>query len=380
MTRALVFETPGLIDLKSLTMMGVSAKPNTTNPIGQFGTGLKYACAALTRLGTPPVIWVGRNRYEFTTRRDEFRGSEVEVIDLIGPHDRRELPYTTGYGAFWEPWMIYRELEANTVDEGGRTYIADDSGYTNGASFDPVMGAAERTRIAVYSELLIACHEARDEVFLPNATRERGPLSSAPEVEVFEAPSRHLYYRGLRVYTLPKPARRTYNLLAETALTEDRTLKEPWLAEFRLKQHVAATDDEKLVLDVLHATKDEYESEMVFYDSLTPSETVVRVTSEQATATGGVSAHTPLGRFVGAHLLKTAPRVDPFERWPRPWRVDGDSPFTKFIRDANDRPVMVTTFVSDDAIELLDLVVALVNRDAPTRDAAWTPEDEEVPF
>src|SRR5579859_4171333 len=151
MTRALVFETPSLMDLKSLTMMGVSTKPNTTNPIGSFGTGLKYAIAALTRLGTPPVIWVGRNRYEFATRRDEFRGWQVEVIDLIGSHDRRELPYTTGYGASWEPWMIYRELEANTIDEGGRTYVVKSP--HPGSSLD------NKTGIVIESEELIACHE-----------------------------------------------------------------------------------------------------------------------------------------------------------------------------------------------------------------------------
>ena len=43
--------------------MGVSAKPNTKSPIGYFGTGLKYAMAALVRLGTQPVVWIGLISY-----------------------------------------------------------------------------------------------------------------------------------------------------------------------------------------------------------------------------------------------------------------------------------------------------------------------------
>ena len=41
MTRAIVHRTPGLLDPQAITVMGLSAKPNSTSPIGQFGTGLK---------------------------------------------------------------------------------------------------------------------------------------------------------------------------------------------------------------------------------------------------------------------------------------------------------------------------------------------------
>jgi hypothetical protein len=90
MTRALIFETPGLLDLRSLTVMGLNAKPNARNPIGSFGTGLKFAVAVLTRLGTPPVIYAGRNRYTFNVVADTFRDAAVELIELCGPMDRRD--------------------------------------------------------------------------------------------------------------------------------------------------------------------------------------------------------------------------------------------------------------------------------------------------
>lgn len=366
MTRTLVFETPGLMDLRSVSLIGVTAKPNSANPIGQFGSGLKLSIAALCRLGTSPTIYVGRTRYDFGTVRDEFRGQDVEVIELRGPIDRREMPYTTGYGARWEPWMIYRELESNTIDEGGRTYVADDSGGTSGASLDLVTGRAGVTRIVVTSDVLVECHGRRSEVFLPDATRERGPSHTDPAVEVFDAPSRYLYYRGLRVYTLPRPARRTYNLLVTTELTEDRTLKSPWLAEMYLSEHIARSEDAKLVLDVLHATKDEYEAGITYHDSDVPSDTVVRVVRENA----AMVVRSSLGQHVGSHVMRSQPRADPFAQWPRPWDVIGNA-----IYDANGTEILLASLVLTELYAcrvgtMLDLVAAAVNRDAPETVAA----------
>jgi hypothetical protein len=42
----LFFCTPGLIDLEAVFTFGVHAK-ETENPIGYFGTGLKYAIVTL---------------------------------------------------------------------------------------------------------------------------------------------------------------------------------------------------------------------------------------------------------------------------------------------------------------------------------------------
>jgi hypothetical protein len=368
MTRTIVFETPGLMDLRSLTLMGSSAKPNSTSPLGRFGTGLKYAVACLVRSDTPPVVFVGRNRYEFRVLAGEFRGVPVEEIELVGPFDRRTLPYTTGYGAAWESWMVYRELEANTLDEGGRTYVVDD--------VSSVRPSEETTRIVVPSEELIARHEARDEVFLPGATRDGGPLysgiASGAAVEVFAPPSRYLYWRGLRVYALPKPAKRTYNVLDELALTEDRTLRDPWTAAYLVARHVQATDDERLALDALYATKDDYEEDLPYSDASEPSETVVRVWLAQPRADENAPGSS-LVRRVAEHVAKANPppaRPDPFARWPRPWRRDGIA-----VLDASGTEVVLFTPVvgEDEATDVLDALIEAVNRDAPD-------DGEEVPF
>ena len=48
MTRAVAFRTPGLIPIEAFTSTGVNVKIHD-NPIGHFGTGLKYAVAVLLR-------------------------------------------------------------------------------------------------------------------------------------------------------------------------------------------------------------------------------------------------------------------------------------------------------------------------------------------
>jgi hypothetical protein len=45
---SVIFQNLGLIDLRAVQIMGLNAK-ESKNPIGQFGTGLKYAIAVLLR-------------------------------------------------------------------------------------------------------------------------------------------------------------------------------------------------------------------------------------------------------------------------------------------------------------------------------------------
>ena len=51
--RAIVHKTKGKMDLRSITVFGMNVKPETTMPIGYFGTGLKYAIAVLMRHKIP---------------------------------------------------------------------------------------------------------------------------------------------------------------------------------------------------------------------------------------------------------------------------------------------------------------------------------------
>jgi hypothetical protein len=61
----------GLIPMEAVTTMGVSAKEGE-NPIGFFGTGLKYAIASLLRTSHKITIWRGLDRYDFATEPARF--------------------------------------------------------------------------------------------------------------------------------------------------------------------------------------------------------------------------------------------------------------------------------------------------------------------
>lgn len=127
----IVHHTPGLLDTRSFTVMGMSAKPGTTTPIGQFGTGLKYSIAGLLRSGATVDIWVGREHWQFATETEDFRGSSFTRIyawvrSWGGLRRRRVLlPFTTQLGPHWTWWMWLRELRSNTMDESGQTLVCE---------------------------------------------------------------------------------------------------------------------------------------------------------------------------------------------------------------------------------------------------------------
>lgn len=314
---AIVFETPTLLDLRALTTFGVSAKPNSTSPIGHFGTGLKYAVAGLVRLGCTLDIYVGHARYVFEPRESDFRGSTIETISMvhdryaIAPNPEQDLPFTTALGARWEPWQLYRELEANTRDELGRTYEV--------GSAQEVTGEADHTRIVVSGAPFLEAYENRAETFLPDAVDIPGAA-----IQIIDRPSRHLYYRGMRAYDLHTDTLFTYNLLGDSVeLTEDRTLKYPyWDAQATLACYLAKDASRATIERILRAPPGKWEHGMDF-DSYVgnrapPSEEF------KAAATSLGKLPPPVAAYVTRHLPPAPSKPSIFDKYPRPWRRDGD--------------------------------------------------------
>lgn len=239
--RHVVFDTPGKIDIRAFTIFGASAKPNTDSPIGFFGTGLKYAVAALARHDLEMKVITPENTMVFYKQDDQFRNTEITSIRM-----RRDkglfrgpgvlLPFTTQLGRTWELWQVFRELESNTRDENGQTYLVDDDAdILHEAlvveSLEPKLG---RTLIVVSGEPFVSEFLDRDKTFLPGGLRKRD--DSTGEVQVFERKSEFIYWRGMRVYKLEKPSELTYNVLTPVDLTEDRTLKYSTLVEGDIKR------------------------------------------------------------------------------------------------------------------------------------------------
>ena len=199
------FVNQGILDLQALATMGVSVK-ETDNPIGMFGTGLKYAIAVLLRTNHNIRLVIGGEPVYITAESTTIRGEEFQLVHLDG----RPLGFTTDLGRRWEVWQAYRELRSNAMDESGTVMTA--------------LRGQWDTVITVSGPEIDEVHR-RGGVFL-----ETEPLLTVPGVgEVHEGRSEYMYYRGVRAGKLESPSLLTYNITnGGVDLTEDRTIAYTW--------------------------------------------------------------------------------------------------------------------------------------------------------
>lgn len=229
------FWTPGAIPLTSFTLVGANVK-TTDNPIGQFGTGLKYAVAVILRHGGKIRMFIEGVEYEFVVTDTTHRDRVFQTVRLRKRHGTlarwmsvTKLPFTLDYGRNWSLWQAYRELESNTRDERGHTFVDED--------LPPVLSGTGTL-------IEIDCPGFEDAVRESETFFDRSDkklLYSGPAVDIFEAPSNHLYYRGIRVYELRYPARLTYDFKYPwVSLTEDRTAANAWAMMYTLSGIIQA--------------------------------------------------------------------------------------------------------------------------------------------
>lgn len=237
------FWTPGEIPLDSFTIMGANVK-TSDNPIGRFGTGLKYAVATILRNGGVIRMYIRETEWEFYLSNKKFRGVEFDQVRMRKKNglgkwmSSRALPFTTQLGRDWGLWQAYRELESNTRDEGGRTtqtehLLSDNRGE----------GTTIEVDCAMFSEAIES-----EKVFLDADKLER--VFCSPTVDIYDAPSKHLYYRGIRVYTLRYPAMFTYDFgQGQVTLTEDRTMGNTWSCMWNLARTIQNDVEDNRILD-----------------------------------------------------------------------------------------------------------------------------------
>lgn len=236
---SVIFRNPGLIDLRALTTMGVNAKPNSTNPIGYFGTGGKFAIATLLRHNCTITIWRGFEPFTFTATPVDIRGSQFSIVHM----NDRELGFTTDLGKNWEPWQAYRELYCNALDEEGSTVPAHDDCV---ASFE---GCENETWIVVSGEAIDKAYAKRDDFLILDA-----PTITTPVCNIHKRSSKHLFYRGFAAYALEVPSRYTWNIKASMNLTEDRTINY-YTAMSHIAQAINALEDQDLIEEILIAPR-----------------------------------------------------------------------------------------------------------------------------
>lgn len=264
MTRAIVFKTPGTLDIRAITTFGVNSKPNSTCPIGFFGTGLKYAIAVLLRTNHQVIIRTPKDEYHFEKRPGAFRDKEFDFIYMVRKtswfiKQETQMPFTTELGKHWVLWQAFRELYANTLDEHGNTTLLEEFKFSRATNQQ--IEQTEQTEIIVVGDDFAIEYLEREKTFLPDALQTQ---QTDKGVQHFVKPSQHVYYRGLRVMDLEKPSKLTYNILQKIDLTEDRTAKNSWDVEQKIRDYVTQSDDEELIQIVTSAPEGSYENRFNF--------------------------------------------------------------------------------------------------------------------
>jgi phosphotransferase system IIA component len=246
----IVFKNPGLIDIKAAMTHGVSAKEGE-NPIGIFGTGLKYAIAVILRDGGSISIWRGNREYKFERRKKVFRGKEFNLITMNGV----DTNFTDRMGLNWLPWMAYRELWSNAKDENGFVLASDDV-FLGAALNDRLKPERGFTTIAVDCASIKAAHMQRTNIILDSPAD-----FTTDRLAVHPGDSQFVFYKGIRVHEFEKQASDgkqtktmfTYNLLGAQALTEDRTLLYPSTFKSNLTEAIIKSTSIPFLNAVLNA-------------------------------------------------------------------------------------------------------------------------------
>lgn len=236
------------IDLNAIALMGVSVKVGD-NPIGYFGTGLKFSIATLLRTGHRVTLYRAGECIEFTSGPEMIRGEEFERV-LMGSE---RLGFTTRLGRNWEPWQAYRELRCNCTDEGG--------------VISEVMPEGEfGTVFEIEGEAIAQCHRNRHEIFI-----ETMPISATDECGIHRGHSQQAFYRGVRAHKHGAHALFTYNITAAMELTEDRTVKYAFYVPYYAARAISQSDDEDLIEEAIIAERGTFEHALEYDNCEKPS-------------------------------------------------------------------------------------------------------------
>lgn len=263
-----IFETPTILDLNALTVFGLSAKPASHNPIGYFGTGLKYAMAILAREQCDVTIYIGLKEYKLQVKDSGFRGKAFKSIELVSGNEKIQLPFTTELGKNWELWQAFRELYCNTIDENGSSYIEDRE----------IVPSDNKTIISVASDEFVDIFEDRyNQVFLEDAD-----TISTSGVQIIAKESDYVYFRGIRVMKLDKLSLNTYNILSHVTLTEDRTAAYEYSVKDTIQNALRLEANKDVLENALNCNDNYWESE--FHYSIYDDEDTSNNFKEVATA------------------------------------------------------------------------------------------------
>jgi len=249
-TPTISFQNPGLIPLECITTFGLSAK-DTANPIGQFGTGLKYAISIILRNGGSFTLYRGLTPHKFSLEQKQIRNQDITSIKM----DSVELPFTTNLGKQWDMPLAFRELYSNNLDEGG---------FAQAGTIPP---SPETTTISVTHQDFLTAFQERDTMFLPPCHLVYDQ-TSAVQCYLGETPT--TFYKSIAIHTAALPYLYTYNITSPITLTEDRTVRYSSEITDAIWAHCITSTNATYIHKVLTAS-DSYQEGCMYIPSSLPN-------------------------------------------------------------------------------------------------------------
>lgn len=272
----IIFKTPGSLDIRCLTNFGVSVKEND-NPIGYFGTGLKYAIAVLMRERAKVWISIEGNLYQVQTKEESIRNKQFTFVYLSGQYTNIDLGFTTELGKNWELWMAYRELYSNTLDEGGSVSRAYNKSIISWKENEDI--ADDTTYIVVSSQAFTNVYLERDKYFLDECI----PIGQEQDLQIYPGRTTTLYYKGIAAMELPAPAQFRYSLSSPVLkLTEDRTLYSDFSVKLQIITAMLRSNNKVVLKKILRDDDSIWERELcwTYCATVEPSPTWLEVVKE----------------------------------------------------------------------------------------------------
>lgn len=249
------FQNAGLIDTRCITTIGVSVK-ESENPIGFFGTGLKYAIAIILRAGGAVTIYRGTEPFVFDTAPAVIRGEEFKIVRMNGA----ELGFTTHLGAHWKVWQAFREIYCNTQDEGGTCQLGE------------VAPRRDATTVLVELDEFSECFREIHKYIL-----QAPVVSDGPVIAFHAGASCGIFYRSVLVSKADGHMRFAPNITKKVSLTEDRTLADSFVQI--LAEAILKSPDAPFIEDWLTSERGSYEHEAdLDWTYISPSPTFMDVT------------------------------------------------------------------------------------------------------
>lgn len=287
----IVFRNPGLIDLGAVRTMGVSVK--RPGSFGYFGTGLKFSIATILRGGGSITLFCGKEEHKFGVTPTMIRGESFNIVTMNG----ESLGFTDQLGKNWEPWMVLRELVCNAKDEAGEFFKGLEP-------YEWAFGDEETTIIVGWADLDKA-YDQRDVLFA-----EGDVLLEADGIQIMAARpegTKHLYYRGVRVYETKGPCRFRYNTTEAQTLTEDRTLASDWSVRYLISKTLLRCQDREILDAALTTGSGTFEWDLKFEDAswVTPSTQFIQAVLD-ARARKGVEVSPSAKAVVAKHVRSTS--------------------------------------------------------------------------